>query len=69
MSKEEDFFIYLLECYATYKGESTGVILQELKRKHLVSFIINMYEMYHSESIENAFIDIDNLLLTGKTAW
>ena len=69
MSKEEDFFVYLLECYAAYKGKPTGEILQELKQKNLVSFILNMYEMYHSESIDNAFMDIDSLLFNGKTAW
>ena len=29
----------------------------------------SMYEMYHSEDIENAFRDIDSLIATGEPAW
>ena len=29
----------------------------------------DMYEMYHSETIENAFRDIDSLIATGEPAW
>ena len=34
---------------------------------NLTDFIYDMYEMYHVESIENAYTDIDNLMRTGET--
>ena len=43
--------------------------MRQWDEKKLTDFIFNQYELYHSESIENAFKDIDSLLLTGKTAW
>lgn len=40
-----------------------------LDEKKLTDFVYNMYEIYHTEAIENAYIDIDSLIATGKTAW
>jgi len=69
MSKEFLFFTYLLESYAAYKNTSAGEILKVLDEKNLTDFIYDMYEMYHIERIENAFMDIDSLIETGKPAW
>lgn len=69
MTKEMEFFIYLLEQYAEYKNAKSGDIMRQWDEKKLTDFIFNQYELYHSESIENAFKDIDSLLLIGKTAW
>lgn len=69
LSKEMDFFIFLLNHYAAYKNSSADKILNELDEKNLTDFVYSMYEMYHSEAIENAYKDIDSLLLTGKPAW
>lgn len=69
MSKEMEFFIFLIERYSYYKNKSAGEILKLLDEKNLTDFIYQMYEMYHIERIENAFDDIDNLIATGKTAW
>ena len=69
LSKEMDFFIFLLNHYAAYKNNSADKILNELDEKNLTDFVYSMYEMYHSEAIENAYKDIDSLLLTGKPAW
>ena len=69
LSKEMDFFIFLLDHYAAYKNSSADKILKELDEKNLTDFVYSMYEMYHSEAIENAYKDIDSLLLTGKPAW
>ncbi|MBR5675358.1 MAG: DUF3791 domain-containing protein [Neisseriaceae bacterium] len=69
MSKEMEFFIFLIERYSYYKNKSAGEILKLLDEKKLTDFIYQMYEMYHIERIENAFDDIDNLIATGKTAW
>lgn len=69
MSKEMDFFIYLLEQYASFKGRSAADVFTEWKRHDLVDFIYSMYEMYHSEALENAFTDIDSCLETGHPAW
>ena len=62
MSKETEFFIYLLEKYAEYKNVSTTDILNTLEELNLTKFIYEMYERYHIEAIENAFKDIDNLI-------
>ena len=64
LSKEMDFFIFLLNHYAAYKNSSADKILNELDEKNLTDFVYSMYEMYHSEAIENAYKDIDSLLLT-----
>lgn len=69
MNKEFQFFTYLLECYATYKDEKTHIILELLSEKKLVEFVMSMYELYHCEAIENAFMDLDSLLETGRPAW
>ena len=69
MSKEFRFFTYLLECYAQHKQTTAGEVLRTLEEKHLTEFVLQMYEMYHSEAIENAFVDLDSLIATGKPAW
>ena len=69
MNKEFMFFTYLLESYAQYKNMETADVLQLLEEKDLTDFVYKMYEIYHSEAIENAYRDIDSLLENGKTAW
>ena len=69
MSKEFCFFAYLLEAYAAHKNTSAGLVLNVLDKKGLTSFVYDMYEMYHTESIDNAFRDIDSLIATGRPAW
>ena len=66
MTDEMKFFMYLLEYYAAYKSKKTGEILKEWDRKKITSEIYNNYWGYHTESIENAYADIDSLLKTGK---
>jgi hypothetical protein len=65
MEKELDFFIYLLERYAAAKGVTGGQMLRRLDEAGLTEFIIDMYELYHVERLENAFADIDQLLTSG----
>lgn len=69
MNKEFIFFTYLIESYANYKGISAYDVLKLLDDKKLTDFVYSMYEMYHTEAIENAFLDIDSLITTGETAW
>lgn len=69
MSKEFRFFTYLLESYAQYKETTAAEVLRILDEKKLTDFVYNMYEIYHTEAIENAYMDIDSLIATGKTAW
>ena len=69
MSKESDFFVYLLEHYANYKNTMAEKILKILDEKELTDYVYDMYEIYHSESLDNAFNDIDSLIEKGKTAW
>lgn len=62
MSKEMEFYIYLMEKYSEYKNVSTTDIVNKLEQLKLTDFIYSMYEMYHIEAIENAFNDIDKLI-------
>lgn len=62
MPKEMEFFTFLLEQYAAHKNTTADKILKTLDEFGLTDFVIGMYEMYHSEAIENAFTDIDRLI-------
>ena len=69
MNKEFRFFAYLLESYAAHKNMRALEVLRTLDEKKLTDFVFGMYELYHCESIENAFRDLDSLIETGQTAW
>lgn len=61
------FFLYLIECYAAYKDERTSKVYEELESLNLISFICDdMYWRYSTEAIENAFEDIDKLIVERK---
>lgn len=61
MTLEMKFFIFLLEHYAAYKGEPPAQVLEQWDRLGLTGLIYGMYEMYHTEALENAYQDIDEL--------
>lgn len=61
MSKEMKFFIYLIERYAEKKNVPTGEVLASWDRLGLTDFVYDMYELYHIESLQNAFDDIDRM--------
>jgi hypothetical protein len=63
MRKEMKFFIYLIERYAEKKDKAASQILKEWDSLNLTDYIYEMYEMYHIERLENAFDDIDKLIL------
>ena len=69
MSKEMDFFIYLLEYYSEYKKKTAGEVLKEWDAHGITQRIYDNYWGYHTERIENAYEDIDSLLKTGQHAW
>ncbi len=62
MSKPSEFFIYLIERYAAYKRTSADKILAFWDELDLTDFIYDMYEIYHTERLQNAFDDIDSLI-------
>ena len=62
MTKEMEFFIYLIENYAAYKKVGADDIMKILEELNLTDFVYNMYERYHQEAIENAYMDIDKLI-------
>lgn len=62
MSKESEFFIYLLERYAEYKNDSSPNILALWDKLGITDMIYNLYEIYHCEALENAFNDIDEIV-------
>lgn len=57
------FFIYLIERYAENKGMTAQKVLQQWDSLDITDFIYDMYELYHIERLENAFDDIDALIL------
>ncbi|MCC8159729.1 MAG: DUF3791 domain-containing protein [Oscillospiraceae bacterium] len=68
MSEEMKFFIYLLECYAEHKAKKSGETLKEWKERGIIQKIYDNYWIYHTERLENAYMDIDSLITTGKHA-
>lgn len=62
MTKEMEFFIFLMEQYASYKNTTADKVLRQLDELNLTDYVFNMYEMYHIEALENAYSDIDNLI-------
>lgn len=69
MTKEMEFFIYLLEYYAAYKNKRSGEVFEEWEERGIIQMVYDNYWVYHTERIENAFEDIDSLLETGEYAW
>jgi len=62
MSKEMSFFVYLLERFAASRGETADVTLRLLRDRGLYDYAVDMYELYHVESLENAFQDLNHRL-------
>lgn len=69
VNEEMKFFMYLSEYYASYKNKSTGDMLREWEKHGITQKIYDNYWVYHTESMENAYMDIDSLMQIGKTAW
>lgn len=69
MTEEMKFFMYLLEYYAAYKGKYSGEIFKIWEEKGIIQKIYDNYWIYHTERIENAYMDIDSLIMTGQPAW
>lgn len=69
MAEEMKFFMYLLECYADYKNMKSGDILKKWEESGITQKIYDNYWIYHTERLENAYMDIDSLMITGKHAW
>lgn len=61
MAREMQFFMYLIERYAEYKNSTAGDILTLWDEIGITKYVYDMYELYHTEAIENAFADIDRL--------
>ena len=68
MSEEMEFFIFLLEQYAAHKSETADKVLKRWDEAGMTERIFSMYEQYHMEALENAFVDVDSLLATGRHA-
>ena len=62
MSKESEFFVYLIERYAAYKKTGANAVLALWDSLSLTDFIYDLYELYHCERLQNAFDDIDTLI-------
>ena len=68
MSKEMNFFIYLLEKYADKKNKNASDVLKEWDKLNITQLIYDMYEKYHTETLENAFEDIDKILESKRNS-
>ena len=62
MSKEMNFFIYLIENYAYFKKTTADKIIDKMIKLDILDKIFNNYEFYHIEKLENAYEDIDRLI-------
>ena len=62
MSKEMEFFIYLIENYAYYKHTTADKVMNILIKLNVLERVFNSYEFYHIEKLENAYEDIDKLI-------
>ncbi|MCD8011407.1 MAG: DUF3791 domain-containing protein [Lachnospiraceae bacterium] len=69
MSDEMTFFMYLVECYAEHKNKKSGDVLREWDAHGITQKIYDNYWLYHTECLENAYMDIDNLIAAGQYAW
>lgn len=69
MSEEMKFFMYLLEYYADYKNMKSRDVLRKWEESGITKKIYDNYWTYHTERIENAYVDIDSLMAKGKPAW
>ena len=69
MTEEMCFFMYLLEYYADYKNKKSAEVLNEWEKCGIIQKVYDNYWIYHTERIENAYLDIDSMMKTGKSAW
>ncbi len=69
MPKEISFFAYLIEGYVQSRRLKAAEVLDALDKRGKVGFVHDMHEMCHTESLDNAFADLDSLIATGRPAW
>ncbi len=69
MTDEMQFFLFLIERYADYKGRATGAVLREWDEKGVTQEIYDGYFQYNQEALQNAYRDIDSLVATGAHAY
>ena len=62
MSEKMKFFIYLLEHYAQAHNTSADTVLQKWDALGISDLIYEMYDLYHTESLDNAYEDIDRMI-------
>ena len=69
MTDEMHFFLFLIERYANHKNRPTGDVMREWDQKGVTQEIFDGYFQYHQEPIQNAFLDIDSLVVNGVHAF
>ena len=62
VSKQSEFFILLIETYAHYRNIKGSEVLQMFRQNDLITYIQDMYLQYHTETLQNAFDDLDEQL-------
>ncbi|MBF1008725.1 MAG: DUF3791 domain-containing protein [Lachnospiraceae bacterium] len=48
--------------YADYKNQGADEVLRKWDEAGITQLIYDLYEIYHVERLENAFVDIDEIL-------
>ncbi|MDR1473784.1 MAG: DUF3791 domain-containing protein [Lactobacillales bacterium] len=61
-TNETNFFLLLIEQYAAYRKMSGKEVFDLFNSNNLISYIYDMYEIYHVEDLHNAFDDLDKKL-------
>lgn len=61
--KLKDQVVFKIEHYAAYKNIGADEVINNLDELGLTDLVYDMYERYHQEAIENAFSDIDKLMI------
>ena len=67
MTKETDYFIYLIERYASHISSTAPDVLREWDKRNLTERIYDSYEIYHCERLQNAFDDIQQMMKEQDT--
>ena len=65
MTKEMEFFAFLMEQYARYKNTTADKVLIRLDELNLTDYVFNMYEMYHVKHWKMLLPILINLLRTN----
>ena len=62
MTEEGRYLIYLTEHYALAHGIDGSQAMRIFVDHDLLDYILDMYYTYHTERVDNAIADLDNMI-------